>query len=364
MTVTEKRKYKSIISLDKFRSAAEFKAAILKIKKRAYIDKIIALSEYDLIRAARARQWLNVPGQDFHSAIHFRDKVVMKSALERAGVAVPKFESVTNMGEVLDFIGRTKGPAILKARKASGSVGIWPLLSPEQVKQLPPDLFETPPRDRWMIETFIEGETYHVDGLIGGGTLCFATVSRYLYPSHKFSEGLPGGSYLISRDSELFQKLVAFAQACLAALPTPQTTTFHADIFRTAEGTLVAGEIACRTAGNRIREMIHISSGVDLDEALVRGQFVHDDELKVLAGWVGLRKYGGYVISSPAPLVVNWLLDPRFGAKVGDRLATSRSSVDNILTFIVTAPDEATLKQRLHLSLDWGKTTLDRCIAI
>lgn len=57
-------------------------------------EVVVARSEADVLRAARLREVLGVPGQDFASALAFRDKVLMKSLLRERGVSVPEFAPV------------------------------------------------------------------------------------------------------------------------------------------------------------------------------------------------------------------------------------------------------------------------------
>ncbi|MFH8716321.1 hypothetical protein ACH4GC_34220, partial [Streptomyces zaomyceticus] len=53
----------------------------LRLHAEFGFDEIIALSEFDLLRAARLRDLLGLRGQNEESAIAFRDKLVMKDLL-------------------------------------------------------------------------------------------------------------------------------------------------------------------------------------------------------------------------------------------------------------------------------------------
>ena len=54
-------------------------------------DKVISLSEYELLAAARVRSALGVGGPKEEDVLKVRDKVIMKEAVQSAGIRVPRF---------------------------------------------------------------------------------------------------------------------------------------------------------------------------------------------------------------------------------------------------------------------------------
>lgn len=59
--------------------------------KRRQFDRIVSLSEYELLDAARLRESLGVQGPTVREVQLVRDKVLMKQAVEDAGIRVPRF---------------------------------------------------------------------------------------------------------------------------------------------------------------------------------------------------------------------------------------------------------------------------------
>src|SRR6478735_9325279 len=72
-------------------------------------DLVIAMSEYDLLSAARVRAALEVPGDREPDVLLVRDKVLMKAAVERAGLRVPRYLPLPSAlaGEPAGWVGPT-----------------------------------------------------------------------------------------------------------------------------------------------------------------------------------------------------------------------------------------------------------------
>lgn len=77
----------------------------LELHREHKFTHVVALSEEDLIRAARLRQALGVrTGQQLESALRFRDKVLMKDAVAAKGLAVPTYAAVDCAMDLISFV--------------------------------------------------------------------------------------------------------------------------------------------------------------------------------------------------------------------------------------------------------------------
>ncbi|XQM32335.1 hypothetical protein ACNSZF_23380 [Burkholderia gladioli] len=77
------------------------------------IDRLVALSEFDLIAAGRLREAFDIPGDRPAAVARFRDKAVMKQVVAAAGLRVPRFVA-------LDEVERARCAG---ARRAAFSAG-------------------------------------------------------------------------------------------------------------------------------------------------------------------------------------------------------------------------------------------------
>jgi pyruvate carboxylase len=99
-------------------------ADVLDLHARFGIDRIVAMGEDDVIRAARLRAALNLPGQSLESAVAYRDKVVMKALLRGAGIPVTPFRALGSPMDLIEFEREYPLPLFIKPVSSSGGTGV------------------------------------------------------------------------------------------------------------------------------------------------------------------------------------------------------------------------------------------------
>ena len=78
------------------------------------IDRIVALDDYDVEKAASLREHLRIPGMGDTTARYFRDKLAMRTQAAAAGLGIPDFVHVLNHQMLREFMERLLPPYILK----------------------------------------------------------------------------------------------------------------------------------------------------------------------------------------------------------------------------------------------------------
>jgi len=220
-------------------------------------DVVIALSEYDLLTAARVREALGVPGPTVDQVLPYRDKAAMKAAVAAHGLRTPRFRAVSSALEV-----PWSGPTILKPLSGVSSEGVssHPTVDValEAVRRKGVDV------DAYEVEEFVEGPIIHVDGLVADGVPLTAVVSRYVGTCLGFAEGDPLGSVQIDPDPEV----VAWAARCLAAVGIT-TGAFHLEAVESPEGPVFL-EVGARFGGAGVVDTFELATGVHLPSAHLR----------------------------------------------------------------------------------------------
>ncbi|WP_238654859.1 ATP-grasp domain-containing protein [Paenibacillus piscarius] len=307
---------------------------------------IIALDESDLIRAARLRERLGLPGQRLESAVAYRDKVVMKS-LVSTQLSCPAFRRLASPLDLIDFVQEQGLPVVIKPYDGMGSMNTEIIRNPRQLNEV----WERGLGSGLMAEAYVEGEMYEIDGLMMGQEIRFASVGKYSCPPleilHKecFVE-------LLSPGSAVYQQLVQIVQQVIEILPSPGVSTFHCEMFHTPEDEWIFCEIASRTAGGRISESISAMYDVNLNREWVRG--VCGLPLKLpagsppgVAGVYLMPRRPGTVKALPQSLPFEWVTEYVPRVREGERLDAAHSSVDAVMTVIIVGEDSASLQSRL-----------------
>lgn len=226
-------------------------------------DAVLAMSEFDLLTAAATREEFGVPGPDTHSTLRFRDKAVMKEAVTKAGLRVPRFEPVLSPADVAAFARRCPGAVVVKPRAGAASAGVTviPAGAPLPREQ---DLF--PSEGEYEAEEFLNGPIWHVDGIRYQGATTCRFASRYLGTCHGFALGRPLGSVL--HRGEEAEAIADFADACLDALGLTDGA-FHLEVIQHRDGPVFL-EVGARIGGGEIPFVIHEVYGLDLFQEWVR----------------------------------------------------------------------------------------------
>jgi hypothetical protein len=245
---------------DKLRSALEVCRARL-----GGVDRLIALSEFDILAAAQLREIFDIPGDWPATAARFRDKTVMKRAVASAGVRTPRFVELDSTGHSRATLAELRYPLVAKPRTGVASVGVYKVDSAEQLVALLPQLAP----GEYECEEFIAGPIYHVDGIVSRGEPVLVRASRYINTCLDFANGKPLGSVML-QPGPVNNELLDFAQKSLRALSLTDGA-FHLEVIRGGDG-LYFLEIGARVGGGEIPFLFRDLYGVDLFSLWVRQQ--------------------------------------------------------------------------------------------
>lgn len=325
-------------------------------------DRIVAVSEFDLLRAGRLRDWLGIPGQGYESALAFRDKVRMKEIARAAGIDVPAFRRVETPADLLSFVEEHGFGVVLKPALGAGAMQTWLIHDAADLDRVlesaafasadVPSPFE--------VESFVPGTMYHVDGYMQDGRVAMLWPSVYLSPCHAYASGSMLASHTLASDNALAPRLCAFVERLLAALPTPATTGIHAEVFHTPDDELVLCEVASRVGGPRIPDLVRTAVGFDLVHALVRGQAGHAVEIPPtrprpngVAGIMNIPSRTGVLERAPSTCDLPGVLDYRLIGDVGARHAASTDLTEFVANFLFLLDDEAQARATIQRTADW-----------
>jgi biotin carboxylase len=227
-------------------------------------DLVIAMSEYDLLSAARVRAELAVPGDREANVLLVRDKVLMKAAVARAGLRVPRFLPLPSAlaGESAGWA----GPTVVKPLDGASSQDVTRFdtladaLDAVRRGGLPtgadPAGFE--------IEEFVTGSIIHVDGMMVDGRPVAIQASRYVGTCLGYAQGRPLGSVQIPTTTAVTD----WALECLRAVGI-RTNLFHLEGIETPDG-VVFLEVGARFGGADVVDTFALATGLHLPSSLLQ----------------------------------------------------------------------------------------------
>jgi phosphoribosylamine-glycine ligase len=253
-----------IYKVDSLKNEKAIKEIITDLRKSyGNINHLVALSESDLLVAAKIRESLDINGMNLNTSLNFLDKVTMKSTLKQADVQCPRYsDDLTNID---DFVGEVGFPIVLKPCQGASSRGVMIIKNYEELKKAKEYIINEP----YEYEEFIEGPIIHVDGIVQKGEIIFQKSSRYINTCYDYAQGKPLGSIIIN-DQPQIEVIEMFTKKVITALGL-NDGVFHLEaIIR--EGTPVFLEVGARQGGGEIVPLIKDLYSVDIIEAFIKTQ--------------------------------------------------------------------------------------------
>ncbi|NLH82452.1 MAG: hypothetical protein GX458_16635 [Phyllobacteriaceae bacterium] len=323
------------------------------------ITSVLAFSEADVLRAARIRKRLRLPGQDFADASFFRDKVAMKRRAWERGISVPRFAEITCPADLTEFVLANDLPVVVKPSDGRGSSGVSVLATDEDVKAFLAS--GASHAARFTVEEYVPGDMYRVDGLYVDGCPVVIHAARYFKDCLAFIRGETIGTHSLDADNPLVGRIETFTRHLLEkALPFPSTSMFHLQIFHTPDDRLVLCEVASRLGGGVINEEVRTATGIDMKLGYVEastGRYHGTRDHRAVAtrptGRIIIPPKNGVLEDFPLSCDREFVdLYKTYGV-VGRRYGGAAMTNAEVASFVFGGDDENQLKSRATDLDDW-----------
>jgi hypothetical protein len=272
--------------------AADEIITLLEAKQFCF-ERILSLSEYELLDAAQVREHFGVSGPTISQVEKVRNKVVMKTMVAAAGIRVPEFLPLPKLLQQPPY---WQDSIILKPINGASSENVKKLPS---VTALLQELYQRSTGislldqqdnnnfDQFEVEEFIQGSIIHFDGLVQKGKVKVVLASQYVGNCLEYADGQPLGSVQI--DLSALEK--AWVSEVLSAVDLTQGS-FHLEAIASNRG-LVFLEVANRVGGADVVDTFELATGIHLPSAELKicvGETLELPNFGTLA-----KKYGWYI---------------------------------------------------------------------
>lgn len=292
----------------RFHNEASAVDAIVAAAQTTRFDGVLAVGDRPTVIAAYAARRLDLPGNPPEAATAARDKRLTCECLRATGLPVPWFTVVPVGADPHTVAAQLSWPVVVKPVVLSGSRGVMRadntagfvvaferlrrLLASEDIRAM-----QDPAADDIMIESFIEGREFALEGVLEQGDL--QTLAIFDKPDPLDGPFFEETIYLTpsAADDDVQAHLrgaVAQAARALGLRHGP----VHAECRVNSEGVFVL-EVAARPIGGLCARALHFTGpngeGAGLEELLLRHALGES-----VAGWVRERAASG-VMMIPIP---------------------------------------------------------------
>lgn len=238
---------------------------------------ILAVDDRGAEIAAQASAALGLPHNDPDSALAARDKWVMRQALERGGVPVPRYEAVPADTDPTSIAGQQRYPVVIKPTLLSGSRGVIRADTPEEFSQAflrTRHILERagmPPREfPILIEQYVPGVEVALEGLLTDGEL--TTLALFDKPDPLVGPFFEETIYVTPSGLPTdVQAAISRRTAESAAAIGLRHGPVHAELRIDQDtGDIWMIELAGRSIGGLCASVLEFGTGMSLEELILR----------------------------------------------------------------------------------------------
>jgi biotin carboxylase len=237
--------------------------AVSYAARHRHIDRIVALDEFDMESVAALREHLRLPGIGLTTIRHFRDKLAMRARAREAGVLVPEFVHVLNYDDLREFMANVPGPWLLKPRSQASGIGMKKIQVAEELWPWLEQLGDQ--QSHFLLERFVPGSVYHVDGVVSERSVVFAEAHAYGSPPLDVSH--QGGVFTtrtLPRDGGEAKVLKEIHATLVVGLGLVRGVTHSEFLKAHVDNRFYFIEIAARVGGAYISNVIEAATGINL----------------------------------------------------------------------------------------------------
>jgi hypothetical protein len=348
---TYREVFPDVYAVPGYQANSAVEVLLQEVCRQRPITTLIHVTEDDILRCARVRDQFGISGLRYQQAVAWRDKYEMKR-LVTGHVPVPAYTLPGDAGDALDFARTVGYPVVMKPRAGFASRGVTVVADAGELTRLAASW----DADDVLLEEFVDGPVFHMDGFTVGQELLYLSVSRYINDCLSFHAALPLGSVQLDRGSEDFRRAERFTAKVLRALPPAGFCPFHLEAFRRPDGELVFCEIACRLGGAHVVPALTHATGVNPARLWVRHQAGLADGPATARGlsdgdgrygWLLIPPRAGRLLDVREPPSLPFIKDFFVNTSVPREFTGAAGSVDSIMSFVVEGHDSADLTRNV-----------------
>ena len=333
------------------RSFADVDCVLADLEAQGIEPEAVATmgSDQAVLPTARIAARLGLPGLPVETAETVADKRKMRAAFETTGVRCPRALDATTPAEAATAFAELGPPVVVKPVDGSAQRGVTEVRAERDLAAAAERAFAASKAGAVVIEQYVEGEEYTVNGfLLGGEYFPMSVTQRLLHPppplgvclAHRFPSGL----------GEQQRGLFELAHAASRAVGL-ETGPSYVQV-RLEEGVPWTIEVGARLGGGKDAELAKLVTGFDAVRAnvlWVLGELTRDDLGANPAAAVATCGQVRFVVAPPGRIVrldaasalaLDGVHEAGFYWREGMVLPPLTSGAERLGYLLLSAPDE------------------------
>lgn len=325
------------------------------------IDAIVtAATDKPLVMMARIAEKYGFPFYSVETALWSTDKFQMKQRFMEGGVPCAKGRLVKSVSEVEDF----EYPVIIKPRDNSGSRGVKLCRNKEELEASMSEAFEVSKLDTVLVEEFIEGPEYSIEGLHHDGkseVIQFTEKKTTEFP-YNVELGHIQPANITEENQQKIREIVSLIGKALIFENCPS----HTELKINERGVFVI-ETSPRLGGDYITSTLTpLSTGVNLEDQLLHialGDKIDVEPKQVQYSGVRFFAFEEDRVIKHVPdvdFVKGWphVVDFSFSLKAGDKVNRITSSLNRYGQLILQAGNRKAIEEAFN---KYEKVLMEEC---
>lgn len=346
------------------------KEAVLKAAQEKHIDGIMSFGvDPGVVSAAYVQEKMGLPSfGPFESVCILQNKDRFRAFLTDHGFNVPKAKGYSNIKESLADRDNFDYPIIVKPTDSAGSKGVTRVNNKNQLKLAVEYAFSKSYTGHIIIEDYIEkaGCSSDTDSFSVNGELKFVSFNAQHFDLEAANPYTPAAYSWPSTFTKEQEQYLTIEIQRLISLLGMKTNIYNIETRIGTDGKPYIMEMTPRGGGNRLCEMLHYATGVDLITAMIRyivGDSIPEVNYKPYNGhWAEVilhaDKEGMFDRIEISKDLRAEIVEEDLWVTKGEYVNSFNGANDAIGTLVLRFEDEKTMAESISNIPSWLKTVV------
>lgn len=347
------------------------KEAVLKLAQSLEIDGIMSFAvDPGVATAAYVSEKMGLPSAGPYESVKIlQNKHLFREFLEKNNFNVPKARSYSNIDEAIEDFDYFDLPVMVKPVDSAGSKGVTKVSKIEELKPALSHAKESSKSGLIIIEDYLESkgcpsdsDCFSVDGKFG-----IITFSNQRFDSNSPNPYTPSAYSWPSSISEKNKIELKQELQRLIHLLDMKSSIYNIEVREATDGKAYIMEVSPRGGGNRLSEVIHYATGLDLISYSIKaalGENIENiPELTYDGNWAEVILYsnieGSFAELIILPTIEKYIVEKDLWVLKGEKINAFTGANEAIGTVVLNFDDATMLENVLSDYSEYFKVVVE-----